>query len=125
MNNHKQYYSIQLSHTFNYDNIVLPSTKIKTDTLKINSRDSYIIHEETFPAIYQVHNTSTEPSRPQVTQLKPLVALQVHASIYPLKLHRSGPAPLNHCTRDVLLINSHRVRRLPPQVIHNRAAICV
>ena len=39
----KQYYSIQLSHTFNNDNIDLPSTNIipATSLTKI-SRDSYV-----------------------------------------------------------------------------------
>ena len=40
----KQYYSIQLSHTFSNDNIVLPCTGIIIATsLKKISRDSYVI----------------------------------------------------------------------------------
>jgi hypothetical protein len=40
----KQYYSIQLSHTFNKDNIVLPCTKIiMPASLKKNFMNSYVI----------------------------------------------------------------------------------
>jgi hypothetical protein len=81
----KQYYSTQLSHTFNNDNIVLPCTKIITaNTLKKFFMslicDGQAHTYETFPAICFVQNTPTEPHQLQVTPLWPLVAPQ---SLFP------------------------------------------
>ena len=114
-------------HTLNYDNIALPNIKIKTETFKkIFSRDSYVTNKETFPAIYHKQNTPTEPSRLQVTQSQPHVALQVLVSRGPLKLHRCAPSIIDESVpRDILLVNSNCVRWLPPQVMHVRAALCV
>jgi hypothetical protein len=41
--------------------------------------------QQTFPAIYQIRNTLTEPSRLQVTLSQPLLAPQVFVSRRPLK----------------------------------------
>jgi hypothetical protein len=60
----KQYYSMQLSHTFNKANIILPCTKIIiAKTYKKNS--VIACTKQTFPAIY--HYTPTEPRLLQVT----------------------------------------------------------
>jgi hypothetical protein len=61
----KQYYSIQCSHTFNNDNIVLPCIKISVTatSLKKISHDSYVIghaHRRDFPVIYLIQNATTE-----------------------------------------------------------------
>jgi hypothetical protein len=68
--------------------------------------------EETFPAIYHLQNTPTEPSRLLVIPLQPLLAQQVLVSRGLLKCQRGSQGHFNTMCRAEMVVQYAKVGRI-------------